>query len=150
MWLNGIPHASNTTLRGLLSCHAHKSTVCKLHAGDVAARSPLGRRSPRPLASVRPGDITFASILTSPCSCDRNIANKRRRVLCPEFYDGVSERGNLPGPSPHADPEQGHRLPSPIDQPALNVKAHSSRRGARSPPLAPSLAGICCLVTPLC
>lgn len=101
----------------------------------------------RPLAwerfRVRPGDatdITFASILSSPCSCDRNIANKRRRLLCPEFYDGVSERGNLPGPSPHADPEQGHRLPSPIDQPALNVKAHSSRHGARSPPLAPSLA----------
>ncbi|TWW73904.1 hypothetical protein D4764_15G0013000 [Takifugu flavidus] len=68
------------------------------------------------------------------------MANKRRRVPCPEFYDGVSERGKLPGPSPHADPEQGHRLPSPIDQPALNVRAHSSHRGARSPPLAPSLA----------
>ncbi|KAI4809239.1 hypothetical protein KUCAC02_018145, partial [Chaenocephalus aceratus] len=38
------------------------------------------------------------------------------------------------------DPEQGHCLPSPIDQPALNVKPHSSRCSARSPPLAPSLA----------
>lgn len=49
-------------------------------------------------------------------------------------------RGNLPGPSPHEDPEQGHNLPSPIDQPALNVKPHSSHHSARSPPLAPSLA----------
>lgn len=43
-------------------------------------------------------------------------------------------------PSPHQDPEQGHCLPSPIDQPALNVKAHSSHCGASSLPLAPSLA----------
>lgn len=46
----------------------------------------------------------------------------------------------MPGPSPHEDPEQGHNLPSPIDQPALNVKPHSSRCSARSPPLTPSLA----------
>jgi len=48
--------------------------------------------------------------------------------------------GGVPGPSLHEDPEQGHCLPSPIDQPGLNVKPHSSRCSARSPPLAPSLA----------
>lgn len=46
----------------------------------------------------------------------------------------------LPGPSPREDPEQGHCLPSPIDQPALNVKPHSSHCSARSPSLTPSLA----------
>ncbi|KAG7525102.1 hypothetical protein JOB18_022241 [Solea senegalensis] len=66
------------------------------------------------------------------------------------LWTGASEESNsehllyhgslLSAPSAGPYPEQGHCLPSPIDQPVLNVKPHSSHCSARSPPLAPSLA----------